>query len=99
VYAIPRMTPGTVPRTFEEGAVYHNLTTAFAVWWVAVIYVLAMGMLGLHLWHGVWSLFQTLGASQARYGSFGRRFATVFTVVVVVGFTAVPLAVLAGLVQ
>ena len=66
---------------------------------VAVIYVLAMAVLGLHLWHGVWSLFQTLGASQARYGSFGRRFATVFTLVVVLGFAAVPLAIVTGLIK
>ncbi len=66
---------------------------------VAIIYVLAMGMLGFHLWHGVWSLFQTLGVSQSRHDSLGRRFATVFTLVVVLGFAAVPLAIVSGVVK
>ena len=56
-----------------------------------------MVVLAFHLWHGVWSLFQTLGLP-AGTGRFGRRFATVFTLVVV-GFAAVPLAVLAGFVK
>jgi succinate dehydrogenase / fumarate reductase, cytochrome b subunit len=66
---------------------------------VAIIYVLAMVALGFHLWHGVWSLFQTLGAEQARYQSLGRRVATVFTLVVVLGFIAVPLLIASGFVK
>jgi succinate dehydrogenase / fumarate reductase, cytochrome b subunit len=99
VYHILHMTTGTVHPSFKEGEVYHNLVTGLSVAPVAVFYVLAMAALGLHLWHGVWSLFQTLGTNQARYGSFGRRFATVFTVIVVLGFTAVPLSILAGFVK
>ncbi|MFO0954431.1 MAG: succinate dehydrogenase cytochrome b subunit [Isosphaeraceae bacterium] len=96
IYHILHLTTGTVHPSFEEGKVYHNLTSGLSVGWVAAIYLLAMGMLGLHLWHGVWSLFQTLGANQPRYNSLGRRFATVFTVVVVLGFAAIPLAAMAG---
>jgi succinate dehydrogenase / fumarate reductase, cytochrome b subunit len=99
IYHILHMTTGTVHPQFHEGAAYHNLITGLGVVPVAVIYVLAMAMLGLHLWHGVWSMFQTLGAEQARYQSFGRRFATVFTLVVVLGFIAVPLAIVTGLVK
>ena len=57
---------------------------------VAVIYVLAMAMLALHLWHGVWSMTQTLGLDQARYRSPARRFATAFTIVVCLGFAVDP---------
>jgi succinate dehydrogenase / fumarate reductase cytochrome b subunit len=96
IYHILHMTTGTVHPSFREGAVYENLTTAFRSIPVAIIYILAMMMLALHLWHGTWSLFLTLGAEPARYRSFGRRFATAFTLVVVLGFTAVPLAALAG---
>jgi succinate dehydrogenase / fumarate reductase cytochrome b subunit len=63
---------------------------------VGVIYIAAMIALAFHLWHGVWSMFQTLGAPEERYGSTGRRFATIFTLLVTIGFATVPAAVLAG---
>lgn len=99
VYHILHLTTGTVHPDPKEGDVYHNLISGLRVVPVALIYLAAMAMLALHLWHGVWSLFQTLGASQPRYHSLGRRVATVFTLVVTLGFAAVPLSVLAGIVK
>jgi len=96
IYHILHMTTGTVHPSFQEGNVYHNLIDAFSSVAVVVIYLLAMAMLALHLWHGVWSLFQTLGFSQPRHRSFGRWFATIFTLLVVLGFAAVPLAIYFG---
>ena len=61
--------------------------------------MLFRSMLGFHLWHGVWSMFQTLGSSQPKHESFGRWFATIFTLLVVLGFTAVPLAIYSGVVH
>ena len=99
VYHILHLTTGTVHPDFREGDAYYNLVTGLRVLPVAIVYVLAMLALGFHLWHGVWSLFQTLGAEQARYESAGRRTATVFTVVVVLGFIAVPLLIATGFVK
>jgi succinate dehydrogenase / fumarate reductase cytochrome b subunit len=99
VYHILHMTSGTVHPDFHEGSVYHNLVVGLQQVPVAVFYLLALAALAFHLWHGVWSLFQTLGTSQARYASFGRRFASAFTFVVVLGFAAVPVAILAGLLK
>jgi len=99
IYHVLHLTTGTVHPDYHEGAVYANLVHGLRVAPVAVLYVLAMAVLGLHLWHGIWSLFQTLGASQARYGSFGRRFATAITLVVVLGFAAVPLAIVTRLIK
>ena len=99
IFHILHLTTGTVHPDYHEGDVYANLVNGLRVVWVSVFYLLAMGALALHLWHGVWSLFQTLGVSQPRYRSFGRRFATVFTVLVVLGFSAIPLAVLAGIIH
>jgi succinate dehydrogenase / fumarate reductase, cytochrome b subunit len=96
VYHILHLTTGSVHPDYHEGSVYNNLVSGLKVVPVAVIYLLAMGMLALHLWHGVWSMTQTLGLDQARYGSPARKVATVFTVVVCLGFAAIPLAVLAG---
>lgn len=102
IYHILHMTTGTVPLTigtvhsdFREGEVYHNLTVAFSSWPVVLVYLLGLAALAFHLWHGIWSMFQTLGVGQARYRSFGRRFATIFTLLVVLGFAAVPLTILA----
>jgi succinate dehydrogenase / fumarate reductase, cytochrome b subunit len=99
IYHILHLTTGTVHQDYHEGSVYQNLITGLRVPLVAIIYVAAMGMLGLHLWHGVWSMFQTLGTDQARYGSPGRRIATVFTIVVVLGFAIVPLGIAARLIK
>lgn len=99
VYHILHLTTGTVHPSYEEGAVYHNLVTGLSVVPVALFYLLAMAALGLHLWHGVWSLLVTLGSGQARYRSLGRRVATVLTAVVVAGFAAIPIAVLTGLIK
>ncbi|MGA8351689.1 MAG: succinate dehydrogenase cytochrome b subunit, partial [Isosphaeraceae bacterium] len=64
IYHILHLTTGTVHPDFQEGAVYHNLIVG--LWGlrgiVGVIYIVAMIMLAFHLWHGVWSMFQTLGA-------------------------------------
>ena len=99
IFHILHLTTGTVHPDYHDGDVYANLVSGLKVVWVSAFYLLAMGALAFHLWHGVWSLFQTLGASQPRYRSFGRRFATGFTLLVVLGFAAIPLAVLAGIVH
>ncbi len=95
IYHILHLTTGTFHPDFQEGAVYHNLVSGLRGI-VGVIYIVAMIMLAFHLWHGVWSMFQTLGAPEDRYRSLGRRFATIFTILVTLGFASVPLAVLTG---
>lgn len=99
VYHILHLTTGTVHPSFVEGDVYHNVTAGLSVAPVAIFYVLAMAALGFHLWHGVYSLFTTLGASQPKLQRFGHSFAMGFTLIVVAGFAAVPLSILAGLVK
>ena len=99
VFHILHLTTGSVHPDFHEGSVYKNLVIGLKVVPVAVIYILAMGMLALHLWHGVWSMTQTLGLDQARHRSPGRKVATVFTIVVCLGFAVIPLAVLAGFIK
>jgi hypothetical protein len=47
----------------------------------------------------VWSIFQSVGLGQPRYDSLGRHLATVFTLVVIAGFAAVPLSVLTGILK
>jgi succinate dehydrogenase / fumarate reductase cytochrome b subunit len=98
VFHILHLTTGTVHPNFTEGAVYQNLVIGLKGL-VGVVYLIAMALLAFHLWHGVWSMFQTLGVPEDRFRSPGRRFATIFTLVVTLGFASVPLAIMLGFVQ
>jgi succinate dehydrogenase / fumarate reductase cytochrome b subunit len=72
------------------------LVLGFQMQWVAVVYVVVMLVLGLHLYHGVWSSFQTLGLNHRRYNRYRRPLAAAVAIVVFLGFASVPVAVLTG---
>jgi succinate dehydrogenase / fumarate reductase, cytochrome b subunit len=82
---------------FVEGRVYANVYYAFKVWYIGLIYVVAMCALCLHLYHGAWSLFQTLGLDNPQRNDTIRLFAKVAAFVIAVGFVSVPVAVCTGL--
>ena len=64
---------------------------------VSGFYIVAMLALGLHLYHGVWSMLQTLGLSHpALQPTCATPSPTLVTVVVVVGNISFPVAVLTG---
>ncbi len=87
---------------FVPGDPYHNFVVGFQVWWVSAFYIVAQLCLGLHLKHGLWSLFQSLGITpdqDSGHGDWRRTFATSFALVIVLGNISFPLAVLAGVVQ
>ncbi|HJU68106.1 MAG TPA: succinate dehydrogenase cytochrome b subunit [Gemmatimonadaceae bacterium] len=96
VYHILHFTTGQAHPNFIHLAPYHNVTTAFRVWWVAGIYIVAMFALAMHLYHGTWSMFQTLGIEHVRVNAARRRLATILAVLVPLGFVSVPIAVLIG---
>lgn len=83
--------------TFEEGAVFHNVVTAFERPLVAIGYVAAMAVLFLHVQHGAWSLLQSLGVRGPTDSR--KRVSTIVAAILALGFAAIPLAVLAGLVR
>ena len=99
VYHLLHFTVGSVHPAFVEGEIYRNVIVGFSFWPVAVVYVIAILALGLHLRHGAWSMLQTLGASHPRWDALRNLAATVFTVIIVLGFISVPLAVLAGVLK
>jgi succinate dehydrogenase / fumarate reductase cytochrome b subunit len=99
VFHLLHLTTGTVHPHFVEGKVYQNLVTGLAPVPVALFYVVAMGCLAFHLWHGAWSMLQTLGLSHPKYLLARKVFAIVFTLLVTGGFVLVPLAVLAGILK
>ncbi|GAA6527698.1 succinate dehydrogenase cytochrome b subunit [Intrasporangium sp. DVR] len=74
--------------------------SSFQVWWVALIYVLAMIALAMHLYHGIFSASQTLGwSTTARARARARGTATVVALVVAIGFLLPPLAILFGIIK
>jgi succinate dehydrogenase / fumarate reductase cytochrome b subunit len=79
--------------------VYHNIISGFQVWYISVIYIVAMLAFSLHLYHGAWSMFESLGINHLKYNRLIRLLTTVVTVVVVVGFISIPVAVLLGLIS
>jgi len=99
VFHLLHLTTGTVHPDYHEGDVYHNLVTGLAVPWVGAFYVVAMLALGLHLYHGAWSAFRTLGLSQASTHPLQRRVAATVAVVVAALFASIPLAVLFGIIR
>ena len=99
IYHLLHFTTGTVHPSFVEGDVYHNMVTGFRVWYVSLFYIVAQVALGLHLYHGLWSLFQSLGWSHPRFNLWRNGFAHAFAWIITLGNISFPLAVLTGLVR
>jgi succinate dehydrogenase / fumarate reductase, cytochrome b subunit len=99
IYHLLHFTTGTLLPGFRHADIYANVTSAFRNPVVSLIYIVAMALLGMHLYHGVWSMFQTLGLNNRGRNRFWGGVATVLSLVVALGFVSVPLSVLAGLVR
>jgi succinate dehydrogenase / fumarate reductase cytochrome b subunit len=98
IYHLLHLTTGHVHHEFQPGEVYHNVVAGFSVPWVSGIYILAQLALGLHLYHGLWSLFQSLGLAGPRFNIFRHRFAIAFAILITAGNLSFPVAVLTGLI-
>jgi succinate dehydrogenase / fumarate reductase cytochrome b subunit len=101
IYHLMHFTLGTraVHPQFVPGDVYHNFVTGFQNPLVSAAYIVAMLALGLHMYHGVWSMLQTVGLSHPRYNPWRRRFAALVTVVVIGANISFPVAVLTGVLR
>ena len=84
---------------FERGAVYSNLLSSLSRWPVWVLYVVAQIALAFHIWHGAWSMFQSLGVNNPRFNRLRRTFANVLATVTFLGFLAIPLGVSFGVIS
>jgi succinate dehydrogenase / fumarate reductase cytochrome b subunit len=98
VYHLLDLTFGVANPDFRAGQVFHNVVVSFGRGTAVLFYVAAVAGLGFHLWHGLFSAFQSLGASNRAFTPTIRRLAAAFATLLAVGFSAVPLAVLFGLV-
>ena len=92
-------TTGTIHPQFVELHAYENVVNGFANPIAAGLYIVAMILVGFHLSHGIWSMFQSIGFSHPRYTPLIKKFAGVFSWILIAGFISVPIAVLAGIVR
>jgi succinate dehydrogenase / fumarate reductase cytochrome b subunit len=86
------------PEGWERGAVHANFLLTFSRLPVVVLYVVANLALGLHLFHGVWSMFQSLGANSPRFNAWRRYFAIGVAYAITLANVSMPIAVYAGLI-
>ena len=84
---------------YIEGDVYHNVVSGFQVWWVSLSYIVAICLLGFHLRHGLWSMFQTVGIHQPQHTARLQKAAMIIALLIVLGYISIPISVLLGLVK
>lgn len=99
VYHLLHFTIGSAHPDFIPGDVYHNFVVGFQNPVVAGSYIVAMVCLGLHLWHGAWSILQTFGVSNPTLDRARYALAAAITTAIVLGNISMPVAVLMGLIR
>jgi succinate dehydrogenase / fumarate reductase, cytochrome b subunit len=96
VYHLLDFTFGPTNPNFVPGDVYGNVITSFSVWYISAFYIMALLALGLHLYHGAWSMFQSLGVINTKYDPLIRKLTAAITLIIILGFISVPIAVMTG---
>jgi succinate dehydrogenase / fumarate reductase, cytochrome b subunit len=99
IFHLMDLTWGNANPEFLRGDPYNNLIYSMQRVPVAIVYILAMIALALHLYHGAWSMFQSMGITNPRYNKLRRRFAQGFALVILVGNCSFPIAVQLHLVE
>jgi succinate dehydrogenase / fumarate reductase cytochrome b subunit len=99
VYHLLHFTGGQAHPQFREGDVYHNLVAGFQQTPAALAYIAAMIMLANHLYHGAWSMFQSLGVSHPRYTPILKRFAAISAIAIAAGNISIPVSIMTGLIK
>ncbi len=98
-FHLMHFTLGTGQPNFNGAAVFGNIVQAFQSPLVAFFYIFAMLLLGTHLHHGLYSMFQTLGANHPSFMPVIKRVAALGAILITAGFIAIPVAVLAGVIH
>jgi len=99
IYHILHLTTGDVHPQFVAHQAYRNLVNGFQSPLSSIIYVIGMGAVGMHLYHGLWSALQTMGLNGRQYSHLRRPFAIVTALALTLGFLSVPIAVWLGIVE
>jgi len=84
---------------FAAGDVYNNVVSGFQVWWVSAWYIFAIILLGLHLSHGLWSMFQSVGLAHPRLSVYLKFAARSIAALIILGYISIPISVLLGFIK
>jgi succinate dehydrogenase / fumarate reductase, cytochrome b subunit len=84
---------------FVRGDVYRNVDASLSRVPVSVLYIVANIALGIHLFHGTWSLFQSMGWNNPRFNQWRRSLAAGVATIIVVGNVSFPIAIMAGIID
>jgi succinate dehydrogenase / fumarate reductase, cytochrome b subunit len=79
--------------------VYRMLKDGFGVPWVSFFYIVAVGLLCMHLSHGFASVFQTLGLSSNRFRPVVEISGYIFSIVLFLGYASIPVAFWFGILK
>lgn len=96
VFHLMHFTTGQVHPDFRPGDVFHNLVSGLGRPVVAIFYLVSMVAVGLHVYHGAWASLRSLGATQPKASPFHRPIARALAVLLWLGFSIIPVAVLLG---
>ena len=99
IWHLADLTWGWANPDFVAGAVYYNVDQSLSRVPVAIFYILANLALGVHLFHGTWSLFQSMGWNSPRFNRWRRGLAVGIAAVVVAGNLSFPIATLVGVID
>lgn len=99
IFHLADLTAGSANGDFVRGDPYNNLVASFENPVVASVYIVANLALGIHIFHGAWSLFQSLGINSPRFNQWRRRFAQGFAALIVLGNVSFPIAVMTGVIE
>ena len=99
IYHLLHFTTGQAHPDFRHGDVYHNVIAGFSRPAASLFYIAANILLAIHLYHGVWSMFQSVGVNHPRYTPWLKRLAKIYAWVIGAGNVSIPLAVLTGVVK
>jgi succinate dehydrogenase / fumarate reductase cytochrome b subunit len=99
LFHLADLTWGTLNGDFVRGDAYNNLVASFERPAVTAIYLVANIALGIHIFHGAWSMFQSLGLNNPRFNEWRRRFAQGFAALIVLGNVSFPIAITFGLLE
>ncbi|HUI53898.1 MAG TPA: succinate dehydrogenase cytochrome b subunit [Bryobacteraceae bacterium] len=101
IFHVLHLTVGTVLPLREiaenQPDVRYNVIYGFQNYWVSGFYIFAMILLCMHLYHGVWSMFQSMGFSHPRYTGKLKKGSAILAILIAVGNCSIPIAVMAGL--
>ncbi len=99
VWHLADLTWGWLNPDFVRGEVYRNIDASLSRVPVAVLYIVANVALGIHLFHGTWSLFQSMGWSNPRFNQWRKGIAAGVATLIVVGNVSIPIMTLAGVID